>query len=588
MNEFQGCRLRGASSRQRREDTVKRSLWIVPVLIGIALLMSFSVVDASIVIYPGSTPCNSTLQACIDGAASGDVIQADANNIDESITINKSLTLLPVPGRLFVTIGGGVTTRAISIGAGPNGETVKVTLVQVLVDPGIVSISLTAGTGHQVTLRDCTVSALLNSTGTRGINMDIRTSASVYIERCLIQSHGYPVYFMAMGNAGDFAFLTMTGNRITGLNSASSSAGIVLDLRGAGSAYTNIWSNVIWDVAWCNCGNPTALEIFSTGSVYGNVAIGNNTIDHAGGPGILDVGAQGTSTRQVYINNNIVTNATKGVQFPVFNSNLGVYHNYNDFFGNAGGNTYGGYPAGPQTFSFDPLNADQGFGYYALQPNSPAIDAGSASASAGVPLIDAFGRPRILGFNVDLGALESSFAQGFEFMILAEQFGTILPPSGYTYPKGTWIADAFSLISSGSGKAAFLASPAFPGCANCQIEAAVKTPGETTTGLTSKMFVQGWYTDKKNVVELIVNEGADKLLLRQKLNGNVVGKTKVTATLDPFEEYRIKLVYDGVNFLVFLEGMQVITMPAVGAPYGTFGFQTKGASGYLENLYIHY
>lgn len=571
----------------RWEATVKHSYWIVPGFMGIVLLLLVSAAGASIVIYPGNAPCNSTLQACIDSADPGDVIQTDANSIDENISINKSLTLMPAPGRLHVSIGGGSTTRVINIGAGPSGETVKVTLAQLLIDPGVIDIGLYSGTGHEVTLRDCLVTAFTGLTGTRGIWMDVRTSANINIERSLIQTDGYPIYFGTLGNPGDVISLSVTGNRITGINSPFSSAGIIVDLRGAGTAQASIRSNVIWDVAFCNCGNPTALEVFSMDTVIGYVDIGNNTIDHAGGPGILAVGALGTSVQQVYINNNIVTNSTMGIRLPLSNPNVSISHNYNDFFGNTGANTYGGYPPGPQTFSFDPLNADQGYGYYALQTNSPAIDAGNASAPTGVSLYDSTLKPRIFGSNVDLGALESSFVNGSEYMILAEEFGSLMLPAGFTYLKGAWIADAFSLISSG-GKAAFLASPAFPGCATCRIETLLKTPGEANSGLPSKMFVQGWYSDKNNLVELIVKEGSDKLLLRQKVNGTIVNKTKVTAGLNPFDEYRLRMLYDGVNFLVYLNGVPVITMPAAGSPFGTFGFQSKGAPGYIENVYVHY
>lgn len=45
-------------------------------------------------VFPGPAPCDTTLQACIDGAAPGDVIAlATDGPIAESLQIGKSLTL---------------------------------------------------------------------------------------------------------------------------------------------------------------------------------------------------------------------------------------------------------------------------------------------------------------------------------------------------------------------------------------------------------------------------------------------------------------------------------------------------------------
>ncbi|MDF2697215.1 MAG: hypothetical protein K0S65_5598, partial [Labilithrix sp.] len=54
---------------------------------------------ATLTFPSAAAPCNGTLQACIDGAASGDRIEiASANRIDESITNTRSLTLTGAPG----------------------------------------------------------------------------------------------------------------------------------------------------------------------------------------------------------------------------------------------------------------------------------------------------------------------------------------------------------------------------------------------------------------------------------------------------------------------------------------------------------
>lgn len=562
---------------------VRSRIGVLLLIVTAGLLSAALQAEASVIIYPSTAPCNSTLQACIDAAGSGDVIETDAGYLDESISIDKSLTLMPVPGRTFVAFGGGVTPRSVYITNGPNGETVNVVLQQLLIDPGYVHVGFYQGTGHSVTIRQSTITANMTSTGTRGIDLDVRTAAVIKIEENLIQSFGYPIYLLTLGNPGDSISLNVVGNRIFGANSSFSSQGIDLDLRGSGSVQATVLSNVIWGVAYCNCGNPAAIGISSSDSVQSYIRVGNNTIDQSGGIGIMDAGASGTSTQQLYVNNNIVTHCSSGMWLPAFDSDVYISHNYNDYFGNTGANNYGGYQPGPQTYNFDPLNADQGFGYYVLQPNSPAIDLGNASAPAGVSQYDSFLRPRLLGFNVDLGAIETVQVPNNNYLLLAEEFGTLQLPPDFTYVKGAWMVDAYSLIAPAGEKSMMLGTPGFGGCTYCRIETTLRTGGTSKTS----MWIRGWYTDKKNQVELIVKEGSDKLILRQKLNGKVVNKTAVKVTLEPFTPYAFRLLYDGLNFLVYVDGTQVMTLPASGLPFGTFGFQAKGSYAYFENVYIY-
>ena len=56
--------------------------------------------NAAILTYPGpATPCNTTLQHCIDSSSAGDVIEiATSSPIDESPKLDHSLTLRPAAG----------------------------------------------------------------------------------------------------------------------------------------------------------------------------------------------------------------------------------------------------------------------------------------------------------------------------------------------------------------------------------------------------------------------------------------------------------------------------------------------------------
>lgn len=68
--------------------------------------------------YPGSAPCNTTLQACINGTAAGSVITISANTYITSVTLNKAVSLVgansastilrALPGQRVITITGAL------------------------------------------------------------------------------------------------------------------------------------------------------------------------------------------------------------------------------------------------------------------------------------------------------------------------------------------------------------------------------------------------------------------------------------------------------------------------------------------------
>src|SRR5215471_1921939 len=77
-----------------------------------------------------SGSCTTTLQACINAATSGDTILIAAAKVDENLTINKTLTLMPKPPNITAVIGGGVNARKITVKPGPNSATVHPKLIQ--------------------------------------------------------------------------------------------------------------------------------------------------------------------------------------------------------------------------------------------------------------------------------------------------------------------------------------------------------------------------------------------------------------------------------------------------------------------------
>jgi hypothetical protein len=79
-----------------------------------AVAILFCSLHATAAVWPGPAPCDTTLQACIDGTAAAGLVEVASNAvIDESLLVNKPLTLRAAPGYRPVlavdrVIGGNV------------------------------------------------------------------------------------------------------------------------------------------------------------------------------------------------------------------------------------------------------------------------------------------------------------------------------------------------------------------------------------------------------------------------------------------------------------------------------------------------
>lgn len=145
----------------------------------------------------------------------------------------------------------------------------------------------------------------------------------------------------------------------------------------------------------------------------------------------------------------------------------------------------------------------------------------------------------------------------------------VLDPS-WSYLKPAWSETGGTLIGTApTGKAVAVAAPVFGGCASCYMEATISTTG-------GKVWLLGWYVDKKNTVELIMKADADKWIFKEKVLGKTVAKTKAVGTIDLNTFYRARIAYNGTQFVVSIDGTTLITIPAVSSTHmGTVGFQVK-------------
>jgi hypothetical protein len=158
----------------------------------------------------------------------------------------------------------------------------------------------------------------------------------------------------------------------------------------------------------------------------------------------------------------------------------------------------------------------------------------------------------------------------------------VLSPE-WTYIKPLWSEAGGFLVGVPSGrKAVAIAEPVFAGCVTCYEEIAVKTAG----GPYNKIWMLGWYVDKKNTMELLLKEENDRIVLKQRVNGAVVKKAKGIFTIDPGVVYQIRVTFDGSLFTVYTNGAMLFTLtPAGVVPLGTVGVQVKnttGSFGYIQ------
>jgi hypothetical protein len=126
-------------------------------LVGLVFLLSASVATGTLT-YPGAAPCNTTLQACVQGAASGERIEiATAVAIDEGISIRKSVTLTGASG-ITPVIGASPTMRAVRIETYDDGP-LSVSLRGLTLNNALILVVLSRGAGHRVEIEGCGVSS---------------------------------------------------------------------------------------------------------------------------------------------------------------------------------------------------------------------------------------------------------------------------------------------------------------------------------------------------------------------------------------------------------------------------------------------
>ncbi len=403
-------------------------------LVCLAILFTFRQSEAAILTYPGSPPCNSTLQACIDGAGTGDTVDIGTNEaIEEHLDITRSIVLKAAAG--FKPVIGGQTGGIIRF-RGPDGADNSFTFQGITVRDGNIDIThsstgtltvivsdndLLVFTGTQqsgISISDY----CYNNTSTRCGDLFFLVSGNrMTVPPSTGQAEGISVSSTGSGhatgaiqnndilmggnhqgaaidvyNGGTILAVDVSGNTASGTNYNN---GISLFQTSAGASTTARITNNLVTGQNGNVGNSGAIAVYGSNGEL-DVAVMNNTM--AGNRDGISVGArhdQGAIVRARVANNIIANSAETGLSLDSDFVRT-IDNRYNLVFGNK----LNVYVPGPGTVTSDPMFV--GNGNYRLRPDSPAVNKGLNTPVDGIPSTDLDGLSRIFGGTVDIGAYE--------------------------------------------------------------------------------------------------------------------------------------------------------------------------------------
>ena len=375
--------------------------------------------------YPGSAaPCNTTLQACIDGANSGDTIVLVADQyIAEDVIISKNLTLAPgqaQPSIRTVTALASTTDVQVTVtGLTSRGGYSR---VRGFLAPGGGNLTLTVtasqlrGTGFSSGLELTTSSnqgaygAIVGSfrrntviQNGSGSNCAPAVNASALNGRMAVTVDRNDVRFTGLGQCAAVQMYSsvgameavVRGNQIQG---GDTSAGILLrairgTLRGA------VVNNLV--VARSS---EVGIEVSADGSNGAiDADVRSNTVAEAGVGARVSARTDLGSAVSGLLANNLLANHAQGAILVENGLNMPNHHNLVFASGPLPPNGY--QPHGPNTRTGNPSFMNRADGDYRLLATSDAIDHGDNALMAGLDTTDLNGQPRQVRV-LDIGAYE--------------------------------------------------------------------------------------------------------------------------------------------------------------------------------------
>jgi hypothetical protein len=359
--------------------------------------------------YPGPAPCDTSVQACIQGADAGDEIELAVNGaIDESLNLTKSITLRAAEGFAPV-IDGSAMTRVLGLSSlGSTGSNQTVVVEGLVFDNARIDGLLSQGSGHTVIIRNNVFLFEIEHNNTAAIALDLRNPGEILVEGNRITSTGPGVRIMLILPEGS-AHARVERNVIDTSLPAQSYVGIEFDLRGSGSYAVEAFSNAVDGVGGCNCGRNAGIAVDLVEAVEAVASITHNTVHGTETASAFHflVRDAGASLALRLFNNSASNSDHYGYELSnIGDGSVAVEYGANNAFENAEGAVLWA----PQLHltAFDPLYVDAPNGDLRLAEGSELVDAGDDEPQGGTSTLDAGGDLRLQGVHVDVGAYEQA------------------------------------------------------------------------------------------------------------------------------------------------------------------------------------
>jgi hypothetical protein len=402
-------------------------------LVLLALIFHGTASAASTERWPGPAPCNATLQACINAATAGDIVEvAYYPPIDESLTISKSLTLRGLSGSGIAAVPFTPTIAADRglLVQSPTTGGIDVTVENLVFLRGRLTVEHrssgpTQVRVHQLLFRDVDP---IDGAAIRVLNNGSGPLYS-YIEgnhvHVLPGAFGRSAIYL-LGSSSVILDAAVNGNRITFEYPGADPSAVGIRLEGGSTSSTNI--RTIGNRVGGN-GYFAGVSVIPTGAGAFQALIGSNLVAGSRGGGGAGIRVyRNAPNADVHVLNNTVVHAGRGIDFVNFSSpasltgdirnnliddttNEGLY--VDPLFGAGITNDYNllhataatGTSLGAHSVFADPqfAAADD----YRVQPGAPGINHGDTTAVSSDLAFDAQGNHRVGHSAVDIGAFEA-------------------------------------------------------------------------------------------------------------------------------------------------------------------------------------
>jgi len=385
--------------------------------------------------FPGATPCNTTLQACVDALTSGDRINLQPGTVvNDTLDVRKSITL---------TAPASVNPPRIgSVGVLVTNADLEVTVQRLSIRGSIIARTAAGGGNLRLTVRD----SIIDAANLPAVELSESTEPGNLGSRSVTIAGNAIRAALSLGSCEDGVrvsvwrsptVMTVTDNRIAMM--PGDCAGISAYRVNAANLDFSVERNEVRGTGFgggvrLRDGGADAGPVGRlTASVFSNIVSGQ--YGDAGFPGAIIASAEGSGARlSAQIINNTVTGCRDGIAVSGrddFNARVegriannivagcerygigiaapAVSNSHNLLFDN-GVNLF---EPGPGTRYGDPKFADLARGDLRLTTGSDAVDVGDESALPAQQQRDVYGQLRRVGF-IDIGAAEAGFLRPAE------------------------------------------------------------------------------------------------------------------------------------------------------------------------------